>query len=106
MNVGPWERDPTWKRRMSKAYLLLHREVSAALYEEDPEGFGSTIGSPEDEYETEAARLIASISQLEGDVAAAVASNFSQAPERLIQRVEAAWRRYKRQSASDTAEPS
>jgi len=85
------DRDPNWKRRMSKAYLALHREVSAALYEEDPEGFGATIGSPADEYDTEAARVIAALSKMEGDVRTALDSMLTRPTKRLVERIAKAW---------------
>src|SRR3712207_3896932 len=102
MDVGPWTRNPEWKRRMSKAYLALHQEISEALYEEDPEGFGASIESPRDEYDGEAAGLIASLRQLNGDVQAALAQNFSHVPDPLIGRVERAWREYERHPARAT----
>jgi len=94
MEVMPWDRDPNWKRRMSKAYLALHREVSAALYEEDPEGFGATIGSPADEYDTEAARVIAALSKMEGDVRTALDSMLTRPTKRLVERIAKAWHEY------------
>ena len=94
MDVMPWDRDPNWKRNMSKAYLALHEKVSAALYEEDPEGFGATIESPRDEYDTEAARLIAAIRAMDGDVGGAAHSMFKGSTDRLVSRVSRAWQSY------------
>jgi hypothetical protein len=94
VDVMPWDRDPAWKRRMTKANLALHGEVSAVLYEDDPEGFGATIGAPLDEYDTIAARLIAAIRDLDGDVPAAANSMYSSLSEASVDRITRAWQTY------------
>jgi len=56
------------RRRTTLAYLAAKREIERILYEVDPFGFGSTVGSPLDEYSDEAARLIPIlVSMLEAD---------------------------------------
>jgi hypothetical protein len=45
-------------RRETRAYMIAKRQIEALLYDVDPLGFGSSIGSPPDEYSDEAARLI------------------------------------------------
>jgi hypothetical protein len=41
-----------------QAYLAAKRQIEVLLYDVDPLGFGSSVGSPPDEYSDEAARLI------------------------------------------------
>ncbi len=55
------------------------------LYEEDPEGFGATVGSPPNEYSNEAAKLAAELRQNQGNVQAALAVWPSS--ERLAERI-------------------
>jgi hypothetical protein len=93
MDVMPWERDVNWKSRMSKAYLTLYREVSAALYEEDPEGYAE-MGGPSDEYDTLAGRLILVLRKMDGDVRGALSSMSFRPSERLVERVARAWQEY------------
>jgi hypothetical protein len=45
-------------RQQTRAYLELKREVEDVLYEVDPDGCGTSIGSPRDEYSDVAARVI------------------------------------------------
>jgi hypothetical protein len=45
-------------RRQTQAYLLAKRQIEALLYDVDPLGFGSSVGSPPDEYSNEASRLL------------------------------------------------
>lgn len=74
------------KQVLTDAYTKLHAEVSAVLYDEDPEGMGVTTGSPDDEYSGEATKLILHL-QKRGDhenVAAAVREMYiRQVEERL-----------------------
>lgn len=51
-------RDHDLHRRQTHACLTAKRQIEALLYEVDPLGFGSSVGSPPDEYSDEAARLI------------------------------------------------
>ena len=46
------------KLRQTRAYLLAKRQIEDLLYDVDPLGFGSSVGSPKGEYSDEAARLI------------------------------------------------
>ena len=55
------------EKLLSQVYEELHASLSAILYEEDPLGAGSSVGSPSDEYDHEAARLAASLRQTNGD---------------------------------------
>jgi hypothetical protein len=85
------------EKRLSEAYAELHAGLSAILYEEDPLGAGSSVGSPDDEYEGEAARLAASLRQTNGDARTALAQVFGDGDgalvtERLPVRVSEAWR--------------
>ena len=45
-------------RRQTQAYLTAKRQIEALLYDVDPLRFGSSVGSPPDEYSEKAARLI------------------------------------------------
>lgn len=47
----------------SREFRALSRVISALLYAWDPEGLGRSIGSPEDEYDDVAHRLISSIAR-------------------------------------------
>jgi aryl-alcohol dehydrogenase-like predicted oxidoreductase len=72
------------EKQLSRAYEELHAALSAILYEEDPLGAGSSVNSPTDEYDGEAARLAASLHQTDGDVRTALDRVFSQDPEALF----------------------
>jgi hypothetical protein len=77
------------KDAMLAAYKQFHKELSEALYDEDPGGMGSSVGAPMDEYDGEAAKLAASLrdsSQL-SDVATHLRQSFGCAPTALVQRV-------------------
>jgi hypothetical protein len=93
MDVMPWERDVNWKSRMSRAYLTLLREVSAALYEADPEGYAEA-GAPSDEYDSLAGRLILVVRKMDGDVRGAVDSMSIPPTKLLVERVALSWREY------------
>ena len=87
------------EKRLSRAYAELHAALNAILYEEDPLGAGSSVGSPDDEYEGEAARLAASLRQTDGDARTALARVFGDGDEalfteRLPLRVSDAWRAF------------
>jgi hypothetical protein len=82
---------------LSQAYEELHASLSAILYEEDPLGAGSSVGSPNDEYDGEAARLAASLRQTDGDAGTALSAGYSEGDEALFTeqlpvRVSDAWR--------------
>jgi hypothetical protein len=51
-------RDFERHRHLTQGYLTAKRQIEALLYDVDPLGFGSSVGSPPDEYSDEAARLI------------------------------------------------
>ena len=38
------------ERQLSDAYGQLHREITTALYNANPESMGRSVGAPEDEY--------------------------------------------------------
>jgi hypothetical protein len=46
------------RKAQTRAYLDFQREIEQLLYEMDPDGMGSSIGSPRDEYSDEAARVL------------------------------------------------
>lgn len=50
----------------TKPYLAIVRVISALLYAYDPDGMGISVGSPEDEYDGPAARLIVEFTKVEG----------------------------------------
>jgi hypothetical protein len=78
------------EQQVTAAYLRLIQRFMAILYEEDPEGFGSTIGAPRDEYSNEAAKLAAELRQNQGNIHAALAV-WPSSSERLIERITSAW---------------
>jgi hypothetical protein len=85
------------ERLLSQAYEELQASLSAILYEEDPLGAGSSVGSPNDEYDGEAARLAASLRQTDGDARTALSWVFGEGDEALFTeqlpvRVSDAWR--------------
>ena len=45
-------------RRDTQTYLTAKRQIEALLYDVDPLGFGTSVGSLRDEYSDEAARLM------------------------------------------------
>lgn len=69
------------------------------LYEEDPLGAGSSVSSPSDEYDHEAARLAASLRQTNGDAQTSLNQVFGEGDEALCTeqlpaRVSDAWRAF------------
>ena len=85
------------EKLLSQAYDELHASLSAILYEEDPLCAGKSVGSPNDEYEGEAARLAASLRQTDGDARTALRRVFGEGDEVLLTeqlpvRVSDAWR--------------
>lgn len=87
------------EKLLSQAYEELHASLSAILYEQDPLGAGSSVGSPSDEYDQEAARLAASLRQTNGDARTALSRVFGEGDEalwteRLPARVSEAWRAF------------
>ena len=87
------------QKLLSQAYEKLHASLSAILYEEDPLGAGSSVGSPSDEYDHEAARLAASLRQTNGDARTALNRVFGEGDEalwteQLPARVSEAWRAF------------
>ena len=51
-------------RNKTRAYLLAKHQIEELLYDVDPLGFGSSVGSPRQEYAEEAARLIPLLSSV------------------------------------------
>jgi len=87
------------EKLLSQAYEELHASLSAILYEEDPLGAGSSVGSPPDEYDHEAARLAASLRQTDGNTRTALSQVFGEGDEALFTeqlpaRVSDAWRAF------------
>src|SRR5438874_1550994 len=76
---------------LTDAYLELHSTLSGILYDEDPLGAGSSVGSPRDEYDDEAARLAALLRQTEGDSRTSLDRMFDagEQTEQLAERVNA-----------------
>lgn len=92
------------EKRLSQAYEELHATLSAILYEEDPLGAGSSVGSPYDEYDHEAARLAASLRQTDGDARTALSRVFVEGDDALFTehlpvRVSEAWRVFSKKIA-------
>jgi hypothetical protein len=85
------------EKLLLQAYEELHTSLSAILYEEDPLGAGSSVGSPNDEYEGEATRLAASLRQTNGDAQTTLSRVFGEGDETVFTeelpvRVSEAWR--------------
>jgi hypothetical protein len=82
-------------RRFSEAYRVLHETLSTILWEEDPSALGSAIGSPMDEYDAYATKLIPDLRDAPGDVPSVLRRWFEErATERLVERVTLAWNEY------------
>ena len=54
----------------TRAYLDFKREVQDVLYDVDPDGMGSSIGAPREEYSDEAARVLPALLAAESAEAA------------------------------------
>ena len=84
------------RRKLSEAYETLHLALQAILYDEDPAGFGRSVGAPENEYAAEASHLIALLrghTRVE-DVGRVLFDVFKQNTPSLTARVYEAWRQF------------
>lgn len=88
------------RNKLTRAYEALRQELQAILYEEDPEGMGSSVGAPPDEYAEEAAALIPMLqgSASEGEIAAVLHKKFGSAQRALVERVHRAWSQFLEQT--------
>ena len=77
----------------AREYVSVVRVVSALLYSFDPEGMGSTVFAPEDEYEVPAQRLVAAASDA-SDLQALVRQRFGTASDQLVNALVAALELY------------
>lgn len=91
--------------RLLRAYHQLRETIEAALYEEDPAGFGATVAAPRDEYAAETSRLITQLKDCEtiDDVRLVLIRIFTTASPSLVRRVHEAWSRFSSQSARNDA---
>lgn len=85
------------QRVLTEAYAVFCKRVSVALYEHDPDGMGSTVAAPEDEYDGEAARLASSFRAANGEKSARdlVATMYSNASDALVSEIALAWDEFK-----------
>jgi hypothetical protein len=88
---------------LALAYKQLWRELSSALYDEDPIGMGSKAGAPLDEYNGPAARLASALSDVRSreEIASYLQSRFGECSSTLLERVERALAKFRMRS--DTA---
>jgi hypothetical protein len=94
-------------KRFSKAYRELHDTLSTVLWEEDPDGLGITIGSPNDEYDDYSTKLIVELSKNSEDVSAVLSEWFGERlTEPLVERVTSAWAAYEKARAETPTQAS
>ena len=84
-------------RESRSAYSSFLEAATRLLYDFDPDGIGSSIDAPLDEYEDEAARLLARLSQSEtaDEAAVEVRNLFPAAGQPLIDALWGALQRFK-----------
>ena len=81
----------------SAHFLLAYNEakerLTMILYDEDPDGMGSTASAPLDEYAGPAARLLVRLRgcETEAEVRAILTAAFSHVSNRLVARVHETW---------------
>ena len=80
-------------------YVDALRELSSVLYAHDPDGMGSTVSAPEDEYDGPAASMLASLK--DGDARADeryVRGMYPEASDRLVAECSATLSRFRHRS--------
>lgn len=84
------------KRGWSQAWQGLRDDLSRALYEYDPEGMGSSVGAPDDEYDGGAIDLIRGLQgqRSRESVAQVVRGLWPEATDELVTVVEQTWHEY------------
>lgn len=90
-------------RRLTPTYAEFVRTVSRALYDVDPEGIGSSIDAPPDEYDDLAHRLAADLVAADTAEQAGriTTSLFASAGDALTERLWLALQRYRANSGLD-----
>lgn len=79
------------------AWVKVQQELSRLLYEHDPEGMGSSVGAPTDEYDDGATELIRQIKRPEvGSPDVAVRQLWPGATDDLVAAVREVWERFRR----------
>lgn len=77
------------------AWSEAQHALSHILYEHDPEGMGSTVGAPEDEYDDGAIALLRRLGQLESQSMPSLVYEFwPTASDELVDALAEAWNRY------------
>jgi len=91
------------KNASLQAWEELRDELSRALYEHDPEGMGSSVGAPANEYDKGAIELIRGLGgrRSTGSVTGVVRDLWPEAGDDLVARVEQAWLRYVDRTGDD-----
>lgn len=82
----------------SQAWVELRDDLSRVLYEYDPEGMGSSVGAPDDEYDDGAVALIRLLQgrPASASVDPAVRDLWPSATDELVDAVRRRWGRYAR----------
>ena len=90
------------KRELVQAYRALCNELSGILYEEDPAGIGKSIGTPDDEYDSEAADLASALKDATSreQIERVVLQTFRATSPALVARVERAVTQFRMKTAS------
>lgn len=85
------------RHAMTQAYQQFCAELSAVLYEEDPGGFGRSVGAPLDEYASSAARLAVALKDAADghDIAMRLHETVGTSTDQLIERVAAALSKFR-----------
>lgn len=66
------------------------------LYEEDPQGFGISIGAPADEYSAQASELLVELSRMgrDDEIESLIRREFPEASGSLVNQLSEIWRDY------------
>jgi hypothetical protein len=85
--------DDERRAELRLAYDDTKARLMEILYEEDPDGMGSTIGAPLDEYSAEVAHLMVALrgAETESEVKDVLTRSFEHVSDRLVLRVHETW---------------
>lgn len=91
------------QERLKSAYAAAQQRLMRVLHQEDPDGMGSSVGAPQNEYSQAAARLLTSLRDATTNEQArsATTAMYPDASDGLVNRVIDVWREFTANTAPD-----